>query len=74
MIKLLMMIRKRNKRKKQHRLNDGALQNLVNQVSQTKITTEVEITEPTSKLLKTLVFTISGAVILSAVIRSRTGK
>ena len=66
--------RKRNKRKKQHRLNDGALQNLVNQVSQTKITTEVEITEPTSKLLKTLVFTISGAVILSAVIRSRTGK
>lgn len=74
MIKLLMMIRKRNKRKKKHRLSDGALQNLVNQVSQTKITTEIEITEPTSKLLKTLVFSLSGALIISAVIRSRTGK
>jgi len=43
----------------------------INQILQPKVTTVVEIAPDAEKLLKQLVFTLSGALVIAAVIRSR---
>ena len=43
----------------------------INQVLQPKVTTTVEIAPDAEKLLKQLVYTLSGALVIAAVIRSR---
>jgi hypothetical protein len=58
-------------RKYQQRgLNDVG--SVISQITNPKITTVVEISPDAGKLLKTLIFTLSGALVVSAVIRARS--
>jgi hypothetical protein len=58
-------------RKYQQRgLNDVG--SVISQITNPKITTVVEISPDADKLLKTLIFTLSGALVVSAVIRARS--
>jgi hypothetical protein len=58
-------------RKYQHRgLSDVG--SVISQITNPKITTVVEISPDAGKLLKTLIFTLSGALVVSAVIRARS--
>ena len=58
-------------RKYQQRgLNDVG--SVISQITNPKITTVVEISPDAGQLLKTLIFTLSGALVVSAVIRARS--
>jgi len=45
---------------------------VISQITNPKITTVIEISPDAGKLLKTLIFTLSGALVVSAVIRARS--
>jgi hypothetical protein len=45
---------------------------VISQITNPKITTVVEISPDAGQLLKTLIFTLSGALVVSAVIRARS--
>ena len=58
-------------RKYQQRgLNDVG--SVISQITNPKITTVIEISPDAGQLLKTLIFTLSGALVVSAVIRARS--
>ena len=59
-------IRKYNQRG----LNDVGT--VISQITNPKITTVVEISPDASKLLRQLIFTLSGALVVSAVLRARS--
>lgn len=51
-------------------LNDAG--DIIGQITNPKVTTSVEISPEAEKTLKTLIYTLSGSLILSAVIRMRS--